>query len=391
MTAEELRPERLRRRTAAAAVAVSVVALLPAFLTGALAVQITEDLGLDLAAIGLLVGLYFGASAIGSAPLGRMTESVGWPRVLRASSLVIGSVLVAIALLAHQPWAIGVFLVVGGLAAAASQSSTNLALARSIPAHRHGLIFGLRHVAAPVATLLGGLAVPGFALTVGWRWAFIAAAAVAVLASVAVPGEDGHGPARASPPARLAVPAARLVALAAAAALGTAGSDAAATFLVAHSVDVGIDPGAAGFLLAVASIGAMSVRLSAGWLVDRLPTAGLPAIVGLLLVGMAGVATMAVAGRSWLIVGALLAFMGGWGWKGLLTFSVVRANPQAPAAATGITNTGTFVGAALGPPAFALVAQQATFATAWWSAAAALGVAAVIVAWVYWAGSDRGE
>ena len=43
---------------------------------------------------------------------------------------------------------------------------------------------------------------------------------------------------------------------------------------------------------------------------------------------------------------------------------------------------GTYLGAAIGPPVFGLVAEHISFAVAWWGGAGSLAVAAVLVAWV---------
>ena len=76
----------------------------------------------------------------------------------------------------------------------------------------------------------------------------------------------------------------------------------------------------------------------------------------------------------------MLAFALGWGWPGLFHYAVVSANRSAPAAATGITQSGIYVGAAAGPAAFGLIAGRASFAAAWLASAALMLVAAVIVA-----------
>ena len=79
-----------------------------------------------------------------------------------------------------------------------------------------------------------------------------------------------------------------------------------------------------------------------------------------------------------IVVGSLVAFTFGWGWSGLFTFAVVRRTPTAPAAATGITMTGIYVGAAAGPALFGLVAE-ASFTVAWVIMSIALGLGAVMM------------
>ena len=54
-----------------------------------------------------------------------------------------------------------------------------------------------------------------------------------------------------------------------------------------------------------------------------------------------------------------LAFATGWAWPGLFNLAVVRVNPSAPGAATGITQTGTYLGAVVGPVLFGVVAEHA--------------------------------
>ena len=57
------------------------------------------------------------------------------------------------------------------------------------------------------------------------------------------------------------------------------------------------------------------------------------------------------------------------GWAG---------RPDAPAAATGVTQAGLYVGGMLGPLAFGAIAERVGFSAAWTAAAASLGVAAVM-------------
>ena len=60
-----------------------------------------------------------------------------------------------------------------------------------------------------------------------------------------------------------------------------------------------------------------------------------------------------------------MAFSLGWGWPGLFNLAVVDHNRDAPAAATGVTQTGIYVGAAAGPAAFGLVSTELGYSAAW--------------------------
>ena len=77
------------------------------------------------------------------------------------------------------------------------------------------------------------------------------------------------------------------------------------------------------------------------------------------------------------LIGVPLAFGAGWAWPGLFNLSVVRAAPRFPGRATGITQTGTYVGGAVGPVIFGAVAEGAGYTAAWWLAAA-LGLGAAV-------------
>lgn len=378
--------ERVRWRAASLGVVVIAVTILPAFLTGALGVQIGDELGLDLTGIGGLYGVLFGTSAVVSAPTGRLVQRWGWEAGIRLAAGGTGLALITLAVFPGTWWAdwwpVAVVFAFAGVTAAVSQAGSNLALARSVPAGRYGLVFGLKHTAVPVAAILGGLAVPTIALTVGWRWAYVAAAAIAFATALAVPARRGPPPPRrrSEPPHRhLGTPVPTLVALAVAAALAHTGLDAIGAFVVPFAVSVGVAEGPAGILLTIGSLAGLIVRLTSGWLVDRRQHTGLPWMAALLFIGSLGFLVLAVGGSTLLVVGILLAFAGGWGWAGLLTFIVVRANPGAPATATGIVNTGKYVGAAAGPALVGYLAERTSFSVAWWVACSVLFLAAVIV------------
>ncbi len=99
-------------------------------------------------------------------------------------------------------------------------------------------------------------------------------------------------------------------------------------------------------------------------------------VAGMLGAGVAGFVMLATGCPALIVPGVLLAFAAGWGWPGLFNFAVVKSNPGAPAAATGITQTGASSGAAVGPLAFGLLVEETSFATAW----LASGVVAIFAA-----------
>lgn len=388
-------------RNVARACAVVALGAIPAFLTGALAVQMRADFELSSATLGLLVGLFFGCAAVASGPGGWSVQRLGAGVGMRASFLGSSMCMAGVALFAHDAMSLAAFLIVGGLANGLANPAANLLLVGSVPAHRRALALGVKQAAIPAATLLAGLSIPILALTLGWRWAFGAAALVAVLLAIGwdtAPPAPPHGtpvapatPSTANSATRSApssdaggsrvLSAGRLnmFLLAAGATLAIWGGQAMGTFLVSYAVDRGIGEAAAGLLLTLASLAGIVARIAAGWVVDRRRGSGLGELRVLLGAGTVGLLALATGLPGLIWVGAIAAFAGGWGWSGVLTYAVVRANPAAPAAATGITQAGVFIGATVGVPLFGVLVEATSYASAWISTAASAAVAVVIM------------
>jgi predicted MFS family arabinose efflux permease len=119
-----------------------------------------------------------------------------------------------------------------------------------------------------------------------------------------------------------------------------------------------------------------TTRVTGGWLADRFPTRQVGVIAALLATGATGLALLALPSTPALVAGVVLGFGLGWSWPGLMNFAVVRLHPQAPAAATSITQTGVYAGGALGPLSLGAVAAGADYRAMWISAAVAMFAAA---------------
>jgi predicted MFS family arabinose efflux permease len=88
-----------------------------------------------------------------------------------------------------------------------------------------------------------------------------------------------------------------------------------------------------------------------------------------LVAGAGGFGLLATETSAPFVVGALLAFALGWGWPGLFNLAVVDSHREAPGAATGVSQTGIYLGAALGPAAIGAISAGAGFPAAWGAAA----------------------
>ncbi|WFE45384.1 MFS transporter [Verrucosispora sp. WMMD1129] len=364
-------------RASAVAVTVTIVCVLPVFLVGGLAVQLREELGFSPAGLGLVVAVYFAVGALASVPSGALVERWGAAVVARTGIVVSAGALLAVAVAARSyPVLVGL-LAVAGTANALGQLSSNALLARHVPPRRQGLSFGVKQAAIPVSTLLAGVAVPTLALTVGWRWAFVAAAGAALAALPAVPAQGAPPARRRTGRAGGASPGLVLVGVAATLAAGAA--NALGTFVVDASVDRGLGPGMAGLTLTLGSAVCVAARVGVGWLADRRTGGHIAVIAGLLVAGAVGLGLLAVAGPGPLVAGVVLGFGLGWSWPGLMNFAVVQLHPQAPAAATSITQTGVYAGGCLGPLALGPLAAAAGYPTMWLTAAAAMLAAAILM------------
>jgi MFS family permease len=358
--------EASNRRAVLLAVAVATAGVLPAFLTGGLAVQVRGELDFGAGALGVAVAAFFATSSLASAVMGRLVEGVGAYRGMRLAAAGSAASLLGVALLATSWAGLVGCLVLGGLANAVTHPATNLSLAREVRAGRQGLSFGVKQAAIPLATLLAGLAVPGIAATLGWRWAFVGGAALALAIAALVPAGTSEDVIRrreevGEKDARVAA----LVLLALGIGLGSTAATPLGAFLVESSVAAGLRVETAGFLLAAGSALNIAVRVAFGHLADGMSGGRLLLVSGMLGIGVVGFALLATGEGSLLVPGALLAFGAGWGWPGLFNFAVVKTSPNAPAAATGITQTGASGGAALGPLVFGLVAEAASYEVAW--------------------------
>lgn len=345
--------------------AVATAGVLPAFLTGGLAVQVRGELGFGSAALGLAVALFFVTASTASVVMGRVVERIGAHRGMRLAALGSATSLFCVALFADSWGGLVACLAFGGISNAMTHPATHLSLARQVPEGRQGLSFGIKQAAIPSATLLAGLAVPGIALTFGWRWAFAGGALLALLVALMVPKERVGGVVKVSEARSSDAPIGPLVLLAFGIGLGSAAATPLGAFVVESSVAAGIGAGEAGLLLALGSAASIIVRVSFGRLADGMGGGRLLLVGGMLGAGVAGFVMLATGSTLLIVPGVLLAFAAGWGWPGLFNFAVVKTNPGAPAAATGVTQTGASGGAAVGPVLFGIVVEWAGYGTAW--------------------------
>ncbi len=376
----------MRLPPVAAAVAVTVVGVLPVFLLGGLSVQVRAELDVDRSGLGALVAAFFAGAALGSVVGGRWADRSDPTRVMRVA--VVGAVLALLGgALAPGPLLLGGALVVGGLASGLGQPASNALISRAVTARHRGRAFGAKQAAIPAGVLLGGLAVPVFGVTVGWRWAYVAAAVLPLAVLLLVPrsavpaAADRRGPRRRAAAARAAGPyrLAPLLVLAVGTTLAAGVGNSFGAFFVETAVAAGRSPSAAGVLAAAGSgLGVVS-RFALGVLADRRERRWLLVVAGMMLVGIPAAGLLALGEPAALLPAVVLAYGLGWAWAGLLTHAVALMHPDAPGRATGVTQSGVAVGGALGPLGFGWLADAASLSVAWSTTAGVAAVAALAV------------
>lgn len=363
--------------TIATALSVSIAAVMPVFLFGGLAVQITGELGMSVGTIGLVAGLYFAVCGLTAVPAGHLVERFGVPGVARlAVGLAAGSML-AIAAVAHDPVTLTVLMLLSAPANGLGQLSANAVLSNWAPKRRKGVLFGAKQASVPLCTMLAGIMVPVIALTAGWRWAFVAGAAIALLALIPLTGLGRPSPPRRSGDGRRLDR--RLLVFAAATFLGGAAAAPLGSFLTTYAVDIGATESFAGLNLTVGGLAGVIARITVGALADRRGGGELGIIIVMLLGGAAGIAAL-TTGQTWLLpLGTAAGFALGWAWPGLMNFAVTKRYPDTPAAATSITQTGVYAGGAIGPIAFGLIVDHVGWTAGWTVVAASMAAAAVFI------------
>lgn len=378
-------PRRARRRVDTSASSRAVLAsvawvttacVLPSFLLGAMAVQMRRDLRFDELGVGTAFSTFFAAASLASAPSGRLAERIGPGRSLRIAAACTAVTCLTIAGLSRSLPTLLVPMVFAGVANALGQPAGNLLIARSLPRRRQGLSFAIKQSAIPAATLLAGLAVPTFALTLGWRWAYVGAAVFACTAAFLVP-ERAAGAEASPPPTRAGrdgpvvdapgedVPLRIMVRLTVGISLGASAATMLGSFLVIAAVESGMSERRASLILVVGSVLGIVVRLTAGVLADRRDGRHLVVVAQMLGVGALTFLALATGSPVAYAVAGPLAFCTAWAWPGLFILAVVRSNPVRPGAATGIAQTGTSLGAVTGPILFGAVASTWSTQVAW--------------------------
>ena len=373
------RPAPGPRRLLAITVGAQAVIVLPFTGLAAMAVQIRDDIDFGDSGLGLLLALFSVGALLSSPAVGFLIERVGPSTGLRISVAITAIGALGLGLLARSWWTCAAFMMLSGCAAALSEPATNLWIARAVPTRRHGTALGLKQASGPLASVVSGLFVPLVALTIGWRWACVmmAVMAVGLLAVVPAVVTEPRPESRARPTAiEHRLPLALLMTAAFFAYLGQVTMQ---VFFVTGAVERGTREGVAGILLSVGSMAAVGTRLAIGVSIDRRPRSLLRLVTLFLVGGSASCVVLAFASPIVIVVATPLLFAVSSGWPGLFHLAAIQSYPDATAKVTGLVMSGAFAAVLIGPITFGAIAG-ASFAAAWVAVAACYLIAAAVVA-----------
>lgn len=141
------------------------------------------DRGLDLAKAGLLSSMPSFGLVITLIAWGYLVDRFGERIVLTVGSALTAAAAFAAAS-ADSLIAVGAFLLLGGMAAASSNSASGRLVVGWFPPEQRGLVMGIRQTATPLGVGLGALVIPRLAESHGVTAALLFPAAVCALAAV---------------------------------------------------------------------------------------------------------------------------------------------------------------------------------------------------------------
>ncbi|MGB3484579.1 MAG: MFS transporter [Mycobacterium sp.] len=366
-------------------IAAAAVGALPLNLVGALGYQIEQDLALSAAGIGIAVATFRLVQGVSAYKLGGMVDVLGARRALCVATALTVVCSLVITFGARSLVVLMLAMAVGGIGKSLMQPASNRMVVTEARGDQYGIVIGFKQAAAPLSTLLAGLAVPLVAMTLGWRWAFGITAVLATLCCALVlrfMTEEKTGKAKSSKQERPPRSELRLlVMIGAAMAFANATNSIIPAFWVLGETRAGVSPAHAGVVLAIASGLAIAVRVFSGIACDRLPGDPMKFCAAMLFAGAIGISTLAyVESDTIRSVGLVIGYAGVWGYPAVLWYAVLKRFHRTPGYVTGQVTIYSLVGGSIGPVVFGLIADATTYAAGWILTAFLAVASAVIMA-----------
>ena len=352
------------------------------FFPGFLATVLSQELLVSKGKVGLIVGVYFGATGLGSILAGRITERLG-ARI----SIVVDMAIVAIcSFLVAVIGTYSIWLIASVLAGAAyglSNTGTNVVIGKVIAAEKRTLAMSVKTSGVPLMAALASAIGPWSAEQ--WKWELIlmvnggVAICVGVSALLIVPNRlvdsvDQNKDKALSP---------NFYWFGIASFLLIAGSQPLYSWIVSYLEDsLGASSGFAGAVTSVACFFGVLVMVCNGLIADKLgPHSRVRLLMTLLFCSTVAVTLVSLGpslGIALVIIGAIVGVSTQLSAIGTMHACIVDKAPLSVSRATGITMTGYYLGALVSPPLFGFVVDwTGSFAYSW------IGTAALLFAAVF--------
>jgi MFS family permease len=381
--------------------AVATVAIglgsIPGFLFGYLGAVFEEDLGVSKSALGVLIGVFFGATGLASTVGGAWAERLGAHKAVGLDMLVLAAGLL-LAVLVPTFASLLVMAAVTGAGYALANAGTNMAIATSIAPARHGIAMAVRTAGVPAVGALQSLAGVAAAVTFGWRpvlavvvpvllvvavlcfWLLPAARSSGDPAAAVVEAHDlvGDGP---GTPRRVRLPAG-FAWYPIAAFLMIAGTQPIYSWSVLYLDEVGgLSLPTAGALASIGAAVAVAAMIVLAGRADRIGGDRVRPVVLLTGVATVGVGLLwlgIVAGPVSMTAGLVLGGMAQLTAIGLMHAAVVATAPHLVGRASGATMAGYYLGALLSAPLFGLAVDVTGGYGLGWGVSVVLAAASVL-------------
>tara|TARA_B100000676_G_C18054347_1_gene833389 strand:- start:33 stop:1148 length:1116 start_codon:yes stop_codon:yes gene_type:complete len=351
------------------------------FIPGFLATVLSEDLDISRGKIGLIVGIYFGATGIGSIPAGRFTDKFGARKIATINMLLVaGSSLLIAIFNSYAIWIIG--SVVGGMGYALGNTSTNVAIGHAVPIERRAMAMSVKTSGVPLMATIAAATAPWAANVWSWQRVVVFNAIVAAITGLftyIVLDDNRSESTTGAAPTPLPKD---FYWFGIAAFLLIGGSQPLYSWTVSY-LEESLDAPASlsGGIMAIASFTGVIVMICNGIWADRLgalkriPLVMLLLSISALSVGLVILGT--VIGTFIVVIGLTLGVSTQLAAIGTMHAAVIDKAPKSVGRATGITMTGYYLGALVTPAGFGLLVDISDTYIYSWLATLAILITAV--------------
>lgn len=344
---------------------------------GSLSPVLVATFDLSKAQLGVVFTALMGGCAAFTAVAGLLTDRWGERRMVLFAGATMTLALLAAPLFLSYGWLIATMAAFGAGYAASTPAGGRAVLAWFD--RDRGFAMGVRQTGVPIGGTLGALILPVLAHALGFRGAFVVAAALVALPTLIAYASYREARDEAAPPQstrtllrgmRVLARDPRLVGISLTCMVLVSVQTAVNAFVTVSAVTVvGTSAALAALAFALAQAMAAVGRLSWGWASDRIFNDRLVPLAIICVLAALASATLGWLGRGAVVplflAAALIGFTGA-GWNGLMTAAMAEVGgTERAASALGLALTAIYGASAVAPFAFGALADHASLRASW--------------------------